>query len=60
MLRFAGGLLFLSLVSCNAAESEPTGTTSSTQVEWDCVVTEKDPDYSHQVGCFDDFLKLAS
>jgi len=37
-----------------------TAPTTSTTTAWDCVLTSPDPDFSHTVGCWDDFVLLAS
>jgi hypothetical protein len=62
MIRISKVLVLGLMASCGGSESESESetTTTSVGVEWECVITEKDPNYSHQVGCFDDFLILAS
>jgi len=49
-------LLPLFILGCT-----PDPDDTSTDPSWDCVIPDGDsPDYSHQIGCWDDFSALAS
>jgi hypothetical protein len=63
-------MLAVVLLGCEGSDKsgpdkgdDHTGTVDShtgTPIVWECVITEADPDYSHQLGCEADFDKLAS
>ena len=44
---------------CDPGGTE-TGDETGDVVAWDCVIEEDEPDFSQQIGCWDDFDKLAS
>ena len=46
--------LLLSLLACDGTSHD------SGAVSWECVITEDDPDFARQLGCLEDFQKLAS
>lgn len=47
-------ILLASLLACDG------DTPSDSGPSWSCVITEEDPDFSTQLGCLEDFHKLAS
>ncbi|MCP4804743.1 MAG: hypothetical protein GY913_30335 [Proteobacteria bacterium] len=47
-------ILLTALLACDGDSGDSAAPT------WECVITEEDPDFSTQLGCIEDFQKLAS
>jgi hypothetical protein len=45
-----------------AGDKDPTSTDTGTgpTTDWECVVAEEEPPYATQLGCWDDFVKVAA
>src|SRR5262245_59116896 len=61
MVRWAGWMLVVAIGCTNKDKDDtPVDTNTGPTTSWECTLAEEQVEFAEQIGCWQDFLKVAS